>query len=235
MNLRERDPSVEELLDAPSVDERLLAQSLRDLSHLGGLLGWTRLAVRDVARIIKQQRLRAFSVLDVGTGAANVPIALARWARRQRLQAQIVAADISAPVLAVARRNCARYPEIRVEQQNALALTYADQSFDLVICQGTLHHFSPDEAAALLQELARVARRAVIVIDLQRSRLLYAGAWLFLHALRRSQITRHDGLASIRRAYTPCEVRALAERASLSSAALRAALRFRQALIWQRG
>ncbi|HEY7348984.1 MAG TPA: methyltransferase domain-containing protein [Ktedonobacterales bacterium] len=234
MNLRERDSSAEELLDAPGVDDRLLEQSLRDLSRIGSLLGWTHLAVQDVAHIVAQRQLRAFSVLDVGTGAANVPIALARWARRQGREAQITASDLSEQVLAVARANCASFPEIHIEQQNALALTYADQSFDLVLCQGALHHFSPDEAVAVLRELARVARRAIIVTDLQRNRPLYVGGWLLMHTLIRNRVTRHDGLASIRRAYTPAEVRALAEQADLRSATIHTALRLRQALIWQR-
>lgn len=234
MNLRERDCEAEEVLDTPGVDERLLAGSLRDLSRLGSLLGWTRLAVRDVARIVTRQGLQAFSVLDVGTGAANVPVALARWARQQGREVTITASDISKPMLTVARANCASFPEIRLERQNALALTYADQSFDLVLCQGVLHHFCPDEAQTLLRELARVARRAVIVTDLQRNSLLYLAAWLFMHALVRNPITRQDGLASIRRAYTPEEVRALAQQADLHAATLHTALRFRQALIWQR-
>ncbi len=234
MNLRERNDSVEELLDAPEVDERLLAGGLRDLSRFGALLGWTCLAVRDVARVVAGQGLRVFSVLDVGTGAANVPIALARWARKQQREVAITASDINEQMLAVARANCASFPEIRLERQNALALTYADQSFDLVLCQGVLHHFCPDEAETLLRELARVARRAVIVIDLQRNLPLYLGAWLFMHALVRNPITRQDGLASIRRAYTPEEVRALAHQVGLRTATLHTALRFRQALIWQR-
>ncbi len=234
INLGERNITLEESLDAPTVDARLLASSLRDLRRLGALLGWTRLAVQDVARLAARQHLRAFSVLDVGTGAANVPIALARWARRQHLEAQITASDISAPTLAVARANCADFPEIRLEQQNALALDYPDQSFDVVLCQGVLHHFSASEAATLLKELARVARDAVIVTDLQRKLPLYVGAWLLMHLLVSNPITRQDGLASIRRAYTPREVRALAAQAGLCSATLRTALCFRQSLLWQR-
>jgi ubiquinone/menaquinone biosynthesis C-methylase UbiE len=234
MNLRERDNSVEEILDASDVDDRLLKRSLRDLSRLGAALGWTRLAVQDVARIVMQAQLCTFSVLDVGTGAANVPIALARWARHQKLAVQITASDRSAPVLAVARAACAGYPEIRLATHDAQTLPYAAQSFDLVLCQGVLHHFGPDVAPALLRELARVARRAVLVSDLHRSRPLYLGAWLLTHTLVRNPIIRQDGLASIRRAYTPGEVRALAEQAGLRSAAIRTMLRFRQVLIWQR-
>lgn len=234
MSLRERDANAEELLDAPGVDARLLEGSLRDLSRLGALLGWTRLAVRDVAQIVAQQRLRAFSWLGIGSGAANVPVALAQWARRQQLEAQITASDISEPVLAVARANCASFPEIHPEQQNALALTYADQSFDFVFCQGVLHHFSPAEAVTVFQELARVARRAVIIVDLRRSLPVYLGGWVLLHTLVRNPVTRHDGLASIRRAYTPQEVRALAAQTELRSASIHTTLYFRQTLIWQR-
>jgi ubiquinone/menaquinone biosynthesis C-methylase UbiE len=234
MNLRERDTEAKEVLDTPRVDERLLEGSLRDLRRLGALLGATRQAVKAVAKLVQAMRLRDVSILDVGTGAANVPIALAQWARSRQLRAQITACDINEQMLVVARANCANFPEIHLEQQNALALTYADQSFDLVLCQGVLHHFSPDEAQALLRELSRVARRALIVTDLQRNLPLYMAGWLLMHTLVHNPITRHDGLASIRRAYTPGEVRALAEQAGLYSARLHTALRLLQSLIWQR-
>lgn len=234
MNLRERDANVEEVLDTPSVDAGLLEESLRDLRRFGALLGWTRLAVEDVASMVAQQRLHTFSVLDVGTGAANIPVALARWARSQQLRVRITASDINRQMLAVARANCADFPEIRLERQNALALGYADQSFDLVLCQGALHHFAADDVPTLLRELARVARVAVIVTDLQRTLPLYLGAWLLMHTLVHNPITRQDGLASIRRAYTPGEVRILASQASLASATIHTALGVRQTLIWQR-
>jgi ubiquinone/menaquinone biosynthesis C-methylase UbiE len=234
MNLHERDTQAEEVLDMPKVDKRLIEESLHDLKRFGALLGWTRLAVRDVARIVTQRYWRAFSVLDVGTGAANIPIALAQWARHQQLQARITASDINEQMLAVARGNSAGFPEICLERQNALALGYADQSFDLVLCQGVLHHFAPDEARTLFGELARVAKHAVIVTDLQRDLPLYLGAWLLMHTLVHNPITRQDGLASIRRAYTPAEVRDLAAQAGLHTCSLRTALCFRQSLIWQR-
>lgn len=234
MNLRERDPTAEELLDGSGVEYRLLEQSLRDLSRMAVLLTWTQQAVKQVAEIVQQRHLRSFSVLDVGTGAGNIPIALARWARRQQLLVEITASDLSERVLTAARANCAGFSEICFEQQDALALTYADQSFDLVHCQGVLHHFSPDEAQIMLKELARVARHAVIVTDLRRGRSAYIGAWLMMRILRRNRITRLDGLASIRRSYIPSEMRALAEQAGLHSATIRTTFPVRQVLIWQR-
>ncbi len=234
MHLRERDATAEELLDGPGVAYELLEKSLRDLSRISVLLTWTQQAVKQIAALVKQRQLRNFSVLDVGTGAGNIPVALARWARRQQLEAQITATDLSEQVVEVARANCAGFPEIQLEAQNGLALTYGDQSFDLVHCQGVLHHFSPDEAQLLLKEMARVARHAVIVTDLRRGRLVYMAAWLMMHILRLNRITRLDGLASIRRSYIPSEVRALAEQAGLHQTTLRTTFPVRQVLLWQR-
>jgi hypothetical protein len=53
----------------------------------------------------------------------------------------------------------------------------------------------------------------LIVSDLRRSRLAYAGVWLGTHLVCRSPFTRHDGPVSVRRAYTLDELRALSRRA----------------------
>ncbi len=234
MKLRERDNTLEELLDAPVADQRLLARNLRDIRRINLMLGWTSLALKQVAQTVTSQHLQTFSLLDVATGSADIPKAIARWAQRQQLQAKITATDISEQVLDAARANCADTPEIHLEQQNALALAYADQSFDLVLCSMALHHFSPTDAPALLRELARVARSAVIVSDLQRSFPAYLGAWLLTHTLMPNQLTRHDAPASVRRAYTASEVRALADQAGLHSTTIRTVFPFRQILVWNR-
>ncbi len=234
LNLRERDHRLEELLDAPVADPRLLARNLRDIRRINRFLGWTSLVVHTVAQTVARERLQNCSLLDIATGSADIPLAIARWARRQQLQLAITATDLSEQVLAAAQANCAGVSEITLERQNALALSYKDQSFDLALCSMALHHFSPDDAPTLLRELARVARRAVIVSDLQRSLSAYLGAWLLTHTLMPNQLTRHDAPVSVRRAYTPQELHALADAAGLHTASIRTVFPFRQVLVWQR-
>jgi hypothetical protein len=74
----------------------------------------------------------------------------------------------------------------------------------------------------------------VIVSDLARSLPAYLGAWLLTHTLMPNRLTRHDAPASVRRAYTPSEVRDLAEQAGLKGATVRSAFPFRQVLVWER-
>ncbi len=78
-----------------------------------------------------------------------------------------------------------------------------------------LHHLDPGPAAAALRELRRVARRGIVVNDLTRTWAGLVGLALLLPLLARSWITRHDGLVSVRRAYTPPELRRLARSVGL--------------------
>ena len=89
---------------------------------------------------------------------------------------------------------------------DALALPFRDNSFDAVGCSLFLHHLEPDEIVRFAREGLRVARHAFLVHDLQRHPLHLALGYLGM-PLYRSRITRHDALASVRRAYTVEEVR----------------------------
>jgi hypothetical protein len=73
-----------------------------------------------------------------------------------------------------------------------------------------VHHLEPGEAAALLREMARVARTGIVVNDLARGRLAFVGAWLLAHGLSTNRFTRYDAPLSVRRAYTLQEARAIA-------------------------
>ncbi len=89
---------------------------------------------------------------------------------------------------------------------DALALPFQDDSFDLVSCSLFAHHLEPTELATYANEALRVSRCAVLINDLVRHplhvALVYAG-----FPLMRSYVSRVDGLASVRRAYVPDEMR----------------------------
>ena len=84
-----------------------------------------------------------------------------------------------------------------------------------------IHHLEPDEARALLAEMARVARHGVVVNDLVRGRAAWAGAWALSHLATRNRYTRHDAPLSVRRAYSVAELTAL-----LAAAGIRVERRF---------
>ncbi|MFI5272868.1 MAG: methyltransferase domain-containing protein [Ktedonobacterales bacterium] len=225
-----RDASVREWLDADDFDAAALRHNLRDIRRINGLLGWRPLAVRGVARQVRAARLRAFSLLDVASGSADIPAAIARWASRANIAARIVATDLSPQIVAIAREACAGTHGLSIERQDALALPYAAGSFDFALCTLALHHFAPDEAIRVLSEMARVSRR-VLVYDAQRARLAFLGVIVLTRVLRMSAMTCHDAPASVRRAYTARELRTLAAHAGLREVSVRVRVPYRLELI----
>lgn len=224
-----RDASLRELMDGDALDDAALRRNLADLRRINALLGWTTLSTRTVARHVRSRGMRSFSLLDVACGSADIPVAIARWAARAGMRANIVATDIQPVMLSAARAYAAGTPIVHVERQDALALSYPAGSFDIALCTLALHHFAPEDAVTVLANLARAARH-VFVFDVVRSRAAFAGAVLLTHLTPMSPVTRHDAPMSVRRGYTAVELRDLATRAGLRDARVRSAIPFRLSL-----
>ncbi len=207
---------LDQLGDHAPVD--VLGGNLRDIRRANRWFGGTRAVQTALAPLLRSQDVPTpISILDVATGSADVPIALADWARRAGHDVRIVATDIQPDVLLVARAAVGS-TGISVEQADALNLPYPNNSFDVVTLSLALHHFEVDEALRVLREMRRVARRMMIVNDLERSMSGYAGAWLFGHLLTSNPMTRNDAPLSVRRAYTRSEALALAHGAGWHAA-----------------
>lgn len=98
--------------------------------------------------------------LDVGTGTAQIPLELCR----QSPTAHVLAVDVSASMLAVARQNVERAgltDRVRLEQVDAKRLPYDDGRFVAVMSNSIVHHIpSPSHALA---EMWRVAAPGALV------------------------------------------------------------------------
>jgi ubiquinone/menaquinone biosynthesis C-methylase UbiE len=207
-----------ELLDGP-LDERTLRGNLRDLGRLNRRLGGVDLSWRALVNVMRATSPSAgLRVLDVGTGAGDIPAELAFRARRVGRRVDYVATDIR-PEIVSAAAALVDEPEIEFRLAEADLSDEADHSFDVVHASLVVHHHDPEDARALLGEFARVSRSVVIVNDLDRGWTWWAGAWLLSHLLTANRYTRHDAALSVRRAYTPDEMSHLANAAGLREVA----------------
>lgn len=205
-----------ELMDEPGVDPDQLAKSLRDLRAVNRWLGGRYSAVRHTLDLARRVPWSPVTILDIGTGGADLPIALADRARRSGLELRIIATDVHPRTVDVAREATRIEPWIDVRQANALALPFADGAFDVAMCCTMIHHFSELDVVQILREMDRVARYGLVVTDLSRSVAAVAGSELLAStAWRNHPVTRHDGPVSVRAAFTVREMREMARRAGV--------------------
>jgi len=215
-----------EHLDGSLADREILEGNLRDLARINRTFGGVRLSIEAIRALVRvagpagpalptggSARLH---VLDVGTGAADIPLALIRAAGAWS-GVEVTAVDSRREILEAAGRISPELAasHVTLAEADGRSLPYADGSFDVAHASLVLHHLARADAVAFLAELSRVARLGVVVNDLARSRLNVVGAWLVLRALTRNPWTLHDGVLSVRRAWTLSEARALAEAAGL--------------------
>lgn len=201
-----------EHLDDPAVDDALRERSLRDVRRANTVLGGTWAVLSEVRRILKVMPQASPSLLDVGTGLADIPAGVRRMAQRRGVRVTTVGVDEAASLARVS----AGLLDASV-CGDARRLPFADASVDIVTCSQVLHHFEDAEIPLVLRELTRVARHAVVVSDLRRSWLAAAGFWLVTWPLGFHAVSRHDGFTSVLRGFTPAELdahaRAIGQRA----------------------
>lgn len=211
-----RAAGVLEIIDGPPVPFKDMACCMTDISRVNALFGGRMVTMVHVKRLLATMPGdRLVTVLDVGTGAGDIPRELVRWARRQGRRIRIFALDRDAATLQIAATLVRDYPEITFLRGDALALPIRAGSVDLTISAMTLHHLEPDAGVRYLAEMDRAARVGFVVNDLVRSRLAHWVVWVITRFITRGAISRHDGPLSVRRSYTPGEVSGLCERAGL--------------------
>lgn len=198
-----------ELLDGP-LDRNILAANLRDLSRVNRLLGGTSLSWSALEPFLAHTNARPLRLLDVGTGAADIPRGLLERARRHGVELEVVATDVQPEIVDLARTASRRTSGLVINISSAGGLAAPDASFDVAHASLLIHHLDPVAARGLLAEMRRVATQAVIVNDLDRGRLWLVGAWLLSRLATRNAYTRHDAPLSVRRAYAASELVELA-------------------------
>jgi 2-polyprenyl-3-methyl-5-hydroxy-6-metoxy-1,4-benzoquinol methylase len=142
-------------------------------------------------------RHETYRILDVGCGAGDVAVALARWGRRRGYHLQVDAIDKHTLTVDLARRRCRGYPEISVSHQDIFHPN--SRKHDYVHASQFLHHFPDGRVVSVVNHLACMAGRKLVINDLVRAPLHYLSAWAF--TLLASPVSRHDARLSIRKGF----------------------------------
>jgi hypothetical protein len=199
-----------ELLDDPRADPAAVRRQLRDIARLNALFGGTRAVVKALEPLFKAGKKEAgrgksmtWTLLDVGTGLGDIPRAAAAAARRHGINLRLVGVELNRAAAAAARGGAGGLALVLADGG---ALPLRSRSVDVVIASQVLHHLPRDVAVRWIATFGALARRAVILADLRRSRVAMAALWFASYPLGFGGVTRHDAIVSLRRGYTRGEL-----------------------------
>ena len=205
--LRRRATELAELMDDPSCDRRALERTYARFGVVNSLVSGWRGVYRE--RILPLARRRAghgpLTVLDVGFGGGDVPVALARWAARDGIDLRLTAIDPDERAFDYALRRDAP-ASVTFRRASSADLVAAGDRFDVVLSNHVLHHLDGGALAHVLSDSERLARHQVVHNDIERGRLAYVGYQVGITPLAPGSFLRTDGLRSIRRSYTLVEL-----------------------------
>ncbi len=207
-----------EIFDDPLADEAALVASLRDIARINRAFGGGRAAARRLAEFWRGAAAGTrLTLLDIGTGAGDIPRAAAALAAGAGVELRLMGVEI----FRAAAREAARDGTLAALVADGGRLPLRDRSVDLVLCAKLLHHLPGAAGTTLLRELDRVARRGVVVADIRRSPVAAAGIWLASFPMRFHPATRRDSVISVFRGFTDGELLSACRAAGLGLATVR--------------
>lgn len=201
------------MLDDPRLPSGEMAKNLADLARVDRSWGGSRALAEWLLARLPARGAHRPSVLDLGAGSAVPTRRLRRALAQAGAAADVFALDLQWRHLAAGARMDGREP-LPGFAADAFRLPLSAGSVDWVVSTLLLHHFSPGELAALFSEIRRVARLGFALLDLRRHRVALALVAVAGHFAFQSRVSVHDGIASVRQAYTPEEMAAIAGRAA---------------------
>lgn len=205
-----------EQMDHPEVDRGDLDRALRFIRAVNHRLGGVRSVLKTLKRCSRDwPDDRPIQILDIGTGSADIPLAIARWADRTGRAVSITAVDNHPTTLALAREHIGERTDITLIQSDALGLleTFEPKSFDHVHAGMMLHHLNDLQAMTVLRAMQRLANRGIIWNDLLRGTVGRIGVRVITAAA--PAIVRHDARVSVDAGFTKQEALDLASRVGL--------------------
>jgi len=206
-----------ERLDTGDYTPEEYERFLSEIRLVNRFAGDNRALRKTLLRDIEKSDLRELSVLDVGAGSGELLRTIARFSNGQSRRAKLFGLELNARSARAIMEESKNYAEIEAVRGDALNLPFANDAFDYAICSLFTHHFTNENVVRILEEMSRVTRRRIFVIDLHRHRVAHFFYQIFCAAFRISPLVREDGSLSILRSFRPIELERLGSAANLKN------------------
>lgn len=201
MIFKERSKQVE-MMDDPLIEESSLQAVFKDIDIVNRFLGGHRVTLKALEMLFKELGKKSYTILDAGCGDGTMLRAIASYFHLKEIDLDLTGIDVSEKALVIARKQSEEFRNIKFIQQDLMRMSTDTAQYDVVICSLTLHHFDDEHIPLILNNLSCIAQSAIVINDLQRSKLAYYLFKGFSTIFMNTDIAKNDGLISIKSGFS---------------------------------
>lgn len=201
-----KDP-FQEILDDPSVPFDVRWRIIQEIDRTNEIYFIFRLFMRNwnlhLSKILNDQSA-VYKILEIGPGSGTLGLKILDWAMKRKINLQYNLFDSQEEVLNECSKKYSNFPAtLKLKASENYLKDYADNSFDVTLSLHVLHHIQPKEIAMdALEQMFRVSRKAVVIMDFQKTQKFLFRFTLLNFILGFSSELISDGVKSMQRAYT---------------------------------
>lgn len=205
-----------EIMDDFSIQDERIDEALKELKIINKYLGGVS-TTKSALKYFVQFRNEELKTIDIGSGFSDNLIA----AKSTYPNLKILSVDKNIRVLTSSENNLEKI------NSDAFNLPIKNNVCDIVHAALFLHHFTFEELQKLLIEFLRVARKGIIINDLQRSYFALLGIKILTALFSKSQMVKNDAPLSVKRGFTKQEIIKLLSDIGLSNFVIKKKWAFR--------
>ncbi len=196
-----------EIMDDLDYAGEMMDRTLGELEVINRWLGGNDVTINGIGQLLKGTNPdRTVHVADLGCGRGDMLLLIDNWAKKKKLDVNLIGIDANQYVIDAARKRLNGFPHIQLQAINILSTAFQRKKFDIVI--GTLfyHHFSDEQLINFFSQLKNQTNIGFLINDIHRHSLAYYSIKLLTRFFSRSSMVKYDAPLSVLRAFTRVEL-----------------------------
>lgn len=182
-------------MDDFSIRDERIDIALRELTIINKYLGGIS-TTKSALKYLVESKKEELKIFDIGSGSSdNLLAAINKYPKLQ-----ILSLDKNLRALSGSKNS------LKKINSDAFHLPINNENCDIVHTALFLHHFTEVQIQKLLKEFFRIARKGIIINDLQRSFFALLGIKIITILFSKSEMVKNDAPISVKRGFIKAEI-----------------------------
>ena len=209
-----------EIMDDLSCEGEVVNQTLRELEIINRTLGGNQITLKGVKKLVKDNYGKNLEIIDLGCGGGDMLMVLSDEFSKTNIKANLIGVDANPNIIAYAKKNAAKFSNIRFETLDILSEEFKTKTFDVAIATLFFHHFASHQLTIILKNLYQQSAVGIVINDLHRHPLAYYSIKFLTKYFSKSAMVKFDAPLSVLRGFSRKEIKSILADAGITNYSL---------------